>query len=228
MIRTVALSLVAAIVLLGCEKKEVKKENEPPPPPTAEQVYNELYNHIAPLIREFMVEEAEIPAEMVDSAINQLRASKTKHQLGPNGPEGINRVVTQVADALNRAYDAKAWSLCLAMGQAMEVLEPNNKAYQGKLDRALVEKNKPKVMKFSTFTTNGITTIMLTLYLPKTGETKDFKVREGEEFEDLKLIEIIGNNDGLKFEYIPTGDTIEWFKPGKQPPAAAPTPAPAQ
>ena len=49
-------------------------------------------------------------------------------------------------------------------------------------------------------------------YLPKERKTEKRQVRVGEEFFGLQLTEIIGNNQGVRFEYLDTGQSFDVLK----------------
>lgn len=224
--RWIAFSLVLMIATLGCEKKEEPPKNAPPPPPTAEEIYGEIMGNINGL-EAFNVAEMDLPDAVSQQAADAVRSTKNKHQLGPNGPEGIRRAVTQVEGKLQAAFNNRAWGLCLAQGKVLEALAPENDAYKNMLERALIQKNKPKVAVtgFTTDKQTNVTSIFIEVYLPKTGEAKKMTVREGEEFEECKVVEIIGDNLGIRIEYLPTGDTFDAYQPSKAPVTPAATPA---
>jgi hypothetical protein len=228
--RFALLCLVAGVVLAGCKPKEPPKPvNAPPPPPTAEQINSEMMAHINPLMK-YMAADADVPANEASEAINKLRNSKTNHQLTINGPEGIRRVTTQVDGTLNRAYNERAWALCLVMGEALKVLDPANEAYTRKLEEALIQKNKPKI-EISSFISDKATettVVFMDIYLPETGQFVKKQAREGEEFYNCKIIEMIGKNEGIRVEYLLTHDLFDVYLPGKAPaplPGQAPAPS---
>lgn len=76
----------------------------------------------------------------------------------------------------------------------------------------MAELRKPRVNIIGFMTTQGQDSVLLEFYLPIEKKTEKQQVRVGEEFYGLKLTEIIGNNQGVRFEYLETGQVFDVLK----------------
>lgn len=78
-----------------------------------------------------------------------------------------------------------------------------------KLAKAELEKPQITIKGIVKDGTTGIKIALLDIYLPNQKETINDRIRVGEEKYGIKLQQVIGNDQGLLFEYGSTGETFE-------------------
>ena len=120
-------------------------------------------------------------------------------------------VKSDLMEMLKMAYESEQWNKTLLLCDMVDILDTDTvrtKRYRG---RAETEKNRPRptVTGIVTDPRTDIPTVFMDLYLPETDTTEQVRVRIGEEFYGLKLLEITGKNTGIKFQYIKTDTTYE-------------------
>lgn len=214
------LSLLLLICLVGCEEKssvpEAPPPPPPPPPPTAEALHKEAKANLSDLF----VPGAQTTSQQVRQRINDTKA---KLRAEVNGEKALRMITADVRDALKLVKEAadamgsqqrSLWDQVLVLADAMEALDPNYSMLDHIRQQAIEQKNRPMVSIGGFFTdeNTGEVTVFAHVFLPKTNETKRLHIREGDEFENLRFVEIIGNQRGIKLQYVPTGEFFEVMK----------------
>lgn len=195
--RLLVLCLVGLVCASSCEKAPPKPKDPPPPPPkTAEELHGQVMNAVGPLMN-----GAPGGGQMLKGALSgelgKLRAEQ-------NGEKARQLVENDVKEALKAAFDGERWEEVLNLCDGVDAVDQGNTRAVRYRERAVAEKNKPQVTMKGVFQIDGNPTIFFDVYLPETGETKDVKVREGEEFYGLVLEKILGDKEGVQLKYLKT------------------------
>jgi hypothetical protein len=222
----VLLLSLAAGVLVGCPQSKTKKVEAPPPPPppTPEEIASDIRRSLNVL--NTLPPGLPVSPEVNNQVLGGLRSSKNKHQSTENGKKALNIIANELKSQLTTAQEAKHWFRVLLICDALQILSPGTPRYEQAKEEARVQINRPKVFRVGFFEDPVQTTVFLTVFLPETGQTQSVKVREGQEFLGLKLVNIIGKNRGVNLEYLRTGDQFKVLGPTPATARSRPLPAP--
>ena len=208
--KVIVLLALMAVFLAACKKEEPPPpppENLPPPPPSAEEIYS---GELAPIITLFQGVSAAVPLDDMtkNQALSGLRAAKGTHQTTPNGPAALARLTNDFDGLITQAKQQSNWPLLAAACEAFDILQPGNAKTRIFADIAAKQLAKPQVRikGFHEDNTTNQKYVLLEVKLPGTDWKSVDAVRVGEEFLDapntLRLVEIIGNNEGIRLEYL--------------------------
>ncbi|HEX73477.1 MAG TPA: hypothetical protein ENN65_09205 [Candidatus Hydrogenedentes bacterium] len=215
--QSVILLLVGLAVLVGCEAKPPEPPPvEAPPEPTPQEIFNNDLQPIltvlwGPLRGGQFYDDAQH-----DEAIAKLGTLKARHSATENGRIALGNFTREVETLIREARNANRWRLVKVGCRAYAVMQPGNDRYQKLEERADLMLARPRVAIRGFFETNGELYVFLDVTDPKTGETTNYKIREGEEFHSvLRLVRIVGRNQAAEILYIPVNDTWEVLAPGE-------------
>ena len=201
--------LAFALVLAGCGERK-PPEPPPPPPPTPEEI-------AAKIIADLRINQAlpapgsTLPAEASRNFLNAVRGAKTQNSISTDGKQAM-LIVSQKLDVRLRALDKnELWEHLLNYCDAHLILNPGSKKFTRSRDKAIAELKKPRVTVEGYFHdgNTGQTAVFMNFYLPIEKVTRQEEVRVGEEFYGLKLVQIIGKNQGVTMEYMETDETYD-------------------
>jgi hypothetical protein len=194
------------------EKKQEEAKNAPPPPepPTAAEIAQKIVNETQ-LDSPIPAEGTIIPPEAVAQYKGLFQNHKNVHSNTPEGKEALNMVGKRVEQRIRQTEKAKAWEPLLLLIEVHGVLNPGSNKFARQLNLAAAELRKPQITIKGIVSdgTTGIKIALLDLYLPMEKETVSDRIRVGEEKYGVKLQQVIGNDQGLLFEYRQTGETFE-------------------
>lgn len=209
---------------LGCTSKEeqLKKQEEetkaaappPPPEPTVDEIYNEMKNAISAFWRPLSGAQSLQQGE-IDMGIQNLNGAKTSHQSHKNLPEAVNRLKRDIEDLIRDATKDDRWRCVVAGCLAYEALDPANTRFKKDLEKALVMLARPKVWVLGFTTVDNETYIHFRVEYRDPVKIENERARVGEEFANgiIRVEEIIGNQQGVRLNYIPVDDN-NWVVPG--------------
>ena len=203
-------ALVMAVGLLSaCSEKmpeppPVEAAPPPPPPPSAEQLRDDAMKTLAGVL----IIGSAIPSEVAKAQVNEVM-NKLRNEV--NGAGALAMVTNQVRDAMREARDTSMWSSVIVLCDVLEVLEPTDSRIDRYREQAQAEMNKPK-LDLRVFSINPDTKKVIAAFevtYTATNETKTIRIQEGEEFENYKFLEVIGDLKGVRLRYIPTSEVVE-------------------
>lgn len=207
------LSLVAvlafALVLAGCGERE-PPEPPPPPPPTPEEIAAKIVADLR-INQPLPVRGSTLPTQASRNFLNSVRGAKTQNSVSPDGKQAM-LIVSQKLDLRLRALEKnELWEHLLNYCDAHLILNPGSKKFTRSRDKAISELKKPRVTIDGYFHDGktGRTSVFMNFYLPIEKVTRREQVRVGEEFYGLRLVQIIGNNQGVTMEYMETDETYD-------------------
>lgn len=207
--RLTVLLAVLLIAIAGCEKEEEEEplvEEAPPPSPQeiAQKIIREL-DLTAPI----PPPEWNMPKEVIPGYLSAFRSARSQHSSTMEGKEALRIVSRAVDKRLNRMEEAEHWDAILLLCDVHEILNPGSTKFNLSREKAEVELRKPRVTVKGIMEAAGQKVAFLHYYLPLTGERFDERVRVGEEFYGLRLLNIIGMDRGVRLEYLETGESFE-------------------
>lgn len=211
-----ALSLVAvlamAFCIAGCAEREPKKPDTPPPPPppTPQEIADKIMTDLQ-LVGPLPAAGATMPKQASANFLNVIRTAKSQHSTGEDGKRAL-QIVSQNLDSRLRALENnQLWEHVLTYCDGHIALNPGSHKFDRTREKAIAELRKPRVTIEGFFFDGKTdqTAVFMNFYLPIEKETYRQQVRVGEEFYGLKLVSIIGNNQGVTMEYLETDDTFD-------------------
>ncbi len=222
---TCAVSLLT-ILMSGCgEDFSVKVRQEetppqpPPPPPSAEELANQAMQQLQIL----NVIPKNLPLQMVLSddarhrVVEDLKSWQERMGREVNGAAAVERLMATLEDRLRAARDDQNPGLTLLLCDLLEALGYASTRIDISREWARVYNNRPVVVIKGWFqqldTPEEEIYAFCEVYLPETGEVHTVQVREGDEFDGLLFVQIIGKNRGMRLRYLATNDTFEVYGP---------------
>ena len=206
--RVFLLLLVVAVTLAAC-----KRERAPAPLPQGEKPPEEIVAKISPVLEPMRVllkpKESGPPWALGDQVkaqiVEALRAAKKEHEGTINGKIALRKIALEITDIVRQARDLERYKLVLGAIEVHDVLVPGSPKLKGPKKRATLIVNRPKVEVTGFFDDNEHkeTYVFAKVTLPKTKKIHKVQVREGDEFHDVKLLEIFGRSKrGVVLEYL--------------------------
>lgn len=215
-IRGISLMLAVMLVFAGCsqEAEEEPTAVKAPPPPTQSVIVNEISGHINPIMGAANT-GAPLRKKVRSDAINGLKQSRSKYGGTPNGSAAFDQVAGRLRDEIKRSQENRMWEYVVFACDAHDVLKPDRKRDVARIrEKALVQMRRPraKVKSFMTVdyeTNDRVAFIEVTI--PTSGETEKGSARIGDTIMGLRIVDFVGNNEGVRFEYVETGEVFEVF-----------------
>lgn len=201
--------LAMAFFVAGCEEKP-PPEPEAPPPPTPEEIAAKIVSDLQ-LNGPLPAPGSTMPKNASQQFLSTVRAAKNQNAASEDGKRALS-FVSQELDRRLRALESNGlWEHVLTYCDAHLIFNPNSRKFDRARDKAVVELRKPRVTVQGYYIdgkTNQ-TAVFMEFYLPSEKQTYKEQVRVGEEFYGLKLVEIIGDNQGVTLEYLETDETFD-------------------
>lgn len=198
--------MVAACAFVGCAEKEPPPPAEPPPPPppTPEEIAAKIVTESG-LGDPLPEAGAAFTQEASDKLKNRLRSARNQNKDTPDGQRALQLVNQQLDQRIRALEGAGAWEFVLGHIEGFEILNQGSPKWQSTKDQALAELAKPRI----TIVGFMQDTAILRFYLPVTRQEMRESMRAGEEMHGVTLMEIIGNNQGVRMKYGQTGQTFD-------------------
>jgi len=197
------IALVAAGVLAGCESQQGEAPPEEPPPPSPEEI-RQASSAVAQALRSRKQNESldEFGARLV----NEVRQFKQRYGTTETGQQEIISLTKRFIDSMQQEIDRTHWKSAEILNNCVLALSPSNSRALRARDKIQQELSKPKLRltMFTRFREEEKVYVGFEVTLPDTEEKVQVNVEVGDEFYGYKLKRIIGNNQGVKLEYLPT------------------------
>lgn len=151
------------------------------------------------------------PAQ-IEPNIKNLQTAIGKYRGTPNAPEAFRTVAGQLKDYVRQANrEGKAWYVVFFYDALTVVDRPSAQDVENlrKEAQITIDRPKPTVTGFFKDEATGQITVFLQVYTPNTGENHNVRARVGDEFHNLRITEIIGDNKCVEFEYLVNQDTFQ-------------------
>jgi hypothetical protein len=208
--RAFALALIAAICFAGCKEEVPEPEptvDLPPPEPTADEIHQELYAAVQVLWRP-VAGGSGLSLMEVDAAVNQFRATLANHQQHEHMGEAEQRIRNQLQELIKTAEEMTRWRSVKGGIAAYKVINPGSTRYD-RLDQYADQIMARPWVRVGGFATVGDDTfILFRITDPDTQEITNERARVGERFANglIEVVEIIGNNQKVRLNYLPIND----------------------
>ena len=209
MYRWVSILVLLAVAMVGCNSENPWWKRRPPenPPISKEALQAELRPKLAPL-RAALNAPNEEQAVISDAQRREIMMALTQAQAEHGEEKAAQEVFRDLADQISSlardAATAEYWRLVQTCIDVYEVL--NMESYTLKrLDaraKEMLGRPKVEVQGFLEDKSHDDIYVFLKLTDRRTGKVTKVQAREGEEFNDLRLVEIIGRNKQVRFEYL--------------------------
>lgn len=215
--RLICLPILLAVSLLlpGCGAEEppvVVTKKAAPPPPTPEQ--------IATMITQKLGLNGPLPAAgttLPPGTARTFKASVTsirEKQMGEEeGLEVLGFISSTFEKRIKQVERAKLWHHLIVYEEGYRVLNPRSQKFKRQRDKAIIELKRPSVTLtgFMYDGRNDFTIVYMNVHMPLEDKVYEERMRPGEEIHGLKLVKVIGNNQGVTFEFIENGDIFDVY-----------------
>ena len=201
----VLLVLLLAVTCVGC--KDVLRKEPPPPAPTGPQTKEEVLVQISPLIEPLrrtisggpVISETERYTMM-----SSLRDAVMRYESTAFGKQALNDLGYEVQEIAKQASAIEKYRLVLICVDTSELLAVEGQLLQrlGKKADVMLDKPTVRVKGFIDDVEKKQTYIFIEMLNHRTGAVESREVREGEEFNNLRVVRILGGNQGVLFEYL--------------------------
>ena len=213
------LSLIA-ICLTGCGGEEdavtplaVPQQKEATPQEVADKIIQEAQLN-APL----PVAGSTLPPGMAQTFLKQFRQVKNQHSGSETGVQALVIVSKAIEGRIKDVERAQLWHYLLVYVDAHKILNPGSTKFSRQQERARIELKRPRVTPrgFIVDGISGQTVVMLDIHLPLEDKVYSEQLRVGEEIHGLKLVDIVGNNQGVTLEFLESGEIFNEFMKSAQ------------
>ena len=210
MLRRTATVLGVLILLVGCEEGErfecwrMEEKPQVPPPASVEEVLAEVKPAIAPLrSAAYGPDKHGITDPQREQVIAQLTEAQAKHGDSESGREAFRQIAEEVTQIARDAADEERWRLAQACIDAFEILRMDSITIQRLGERARLNLGRPKVQVkgFLDDLEKGEMYVFLELIDRQTGEVSRHTVREGQQVDSIRVLEVQGRNNQVLLEY---------------------------
>jgi hypothetical protein len=214
------LLLIGIACFAGCKKEPPPPpppKDLPPPEPTPEQVAAEVRNVLGPMMALTQTDASHAgfgndgkggAGVLTDDIKNQvvagLKQAKQTHGFKENGKQGLAIVSHELETLISEARDQERWKLVLGAIEAYDVLVPNASKMTRLKERATLHMTRPLVRLRGFFHDQQTDDIyaFLTVETRPDKVSHDVRARKGDEFFDVRLVDIVGDKDGVLLEYL--------------------------
>ena len=207
--------IAMAICVTGCGEREpeVSDEPPPPPPPTPKEIADKIITDLQ-LNEPLPAPGATMSKQASGNFLSAVKSAKTRNSASQDGKQALQFVSQKLDSRLRALEDNQLWEHVLTYCDAHLVLNPDSHKFDRTREKAVAELKKPRVTIAGFFYDENTaqTSVFMDFYVPTDKESHREHVRVGEEFYGLKLVAIIGNNQGVTMEYLETGQAFDILK----------------
>jgi hypothetical protein len=205
-----------SIFIIGCTSEPEEPEpieNElppPPPPPTPEEIAGKIINDLQ-LNSPVPPPGTDIPIAMLTALKTTISNEKARLSATEDGKMALAIVSQKVDSKVRQCFNSESWALVLALSDVHEVLNPGSKKFDSERIRSIAELSRP-IIVIKGIINDGVTDrplALLEITLPLEGRTVTESMKKGDLLHQVRFVELIGNNQGIVFEYVQTGDTFD-------------------
>jgi len=210
--RIIYASILIALAVSGCKEGGFWSKTPIPeqPGPKTKEEFLALFKPMIQPLRQALPEKPD-PAHMGladgqrDQVIKSLSEAKTKYAENEAAEEAFREIGAEVSDLAKRARDQGRWPLAMACIDAHEILGMQSYALERlrKQGKIILAQPKVRVQGFMEDKQSGVTTVFIELTNRETGKITRVAKRAGDEFNGLRLVEILEHENGVRFEYLP-------------------------
>ena len=210
-IRILAVVMIAVVAVAGCGGSSEPAQPTPtgdaaaPPPPTPEELARRAITDLqldAPL----PPRGVRVPASVRATTLSQFDQQKATLSKTPEGQAALDIVKKKLDDRIRAIYGAEMWEHVMLYTDAYARLDPQISKYDEMRNKASIELRKPRVAVKGLPQVGGHQVAMLSIYIPMTSQTFEERLSVGEEMHGIKFLNVYGENRGITYEYLETGE----------------------
>jgi len=208
----VAILLAGAVGLTGCRIERVEPEPPQPetqPPRTKEELLAELRPLVETLRKKTNLPPGAAPQRITETereqVVSGLRDAKIRFGTEEFGQAALRDVAYEIADIAKEAAAQKRWKLVQAAVDAHAIIGIESHYLRRLEDRAKVNLARPlvEVKGFVNDIEKNDIYVFVEITNRKTKNRETIPAREGDEFNDLRLVKVARGNKSVIFEYLP-------------------------
>ena len=213
--------LAVALFLPGCAEEEAPQVVTPsrtaPPPPTPEEIASKIASEMG-LGVSLPPPGSTLPPGSAAAFKADITRVKNEQMGAEEGAVVLGILSGKFEDRIRQVERGKLWHHVLIYEEAYRVLNPGSQKFKRQRDKAIIELKRPSVILtgFMYDGRNEYTIAFLEIHMPLEDMLYEERVRLGEEIHGLKLIKIIGNNQGVTFEFLESGDIFDVYMKSAQ------------
>jgi len=200
--------IVMLIVFSGCENLKKKVAPPPPPEPVGPQTKQEVYALISPSINPLRNVVSQNTMGLSDfdreQVMTSLRNAVVNYGSLSFGQEAIKELGYEIMEIARQAGQQNRYKVVLTCIDAIELLSMESQLLKRLGARADVILQRPvvEIHGFLDDHEKGDTYVFLNIINRQTGEVEKIEARTGDEFNNLRFVRILGNNQGILLEYL--------------------------
>lgn len=205
--RNIWTSVIALAALAALTACNVAPPPPPPPPPEGPQTKEEVLALVRPMIAP--IRAALAPGAYLtdtDRAVimGNLRAAVAEHGGKDFGQAALREVGHEISEMGREAGKAERWRLALFCVDVFDLLNMESALLKriGQRAQHMMDQPTVRVRGFLEDGANRDLYVFMDLVNRRTGEVQKVRVREGEEFGGLRLIQVLGRNQKVRVEYL--------------------------
>ena len=214
MYKKVLYTLLMCIFIIGCAEEPIEEPEgdlpPPPPPPTPEEIAGKIINDLQ-LNGPPPAAGASVPPDIANRMKATMSSQKANLSATEDGKMALVIVGHKVDSRVRQSNNNESWAFVLLYTDLHIVLNPGSKKFNAERIRAVAELSRPIVV-IKGILHDGTTNrplARLAITLPLENRTVTETMKEGDELYNIRFIEVIGNSQGIVFEYVTTGDTFD-------------------
>ncbi|OQB43113.1 MAG: hypothetical protein BWY09_00281 [Candidatus Hydrogenedentes bacterium ADurb.Bin179] len=202
---SIVLSVAVLLCFTGCE--QLLKQEPPRSATEKQQTKEEILSEIRPFvvpIQTTLAGGAIISDVERYTMLSNLRDAMVRHGETAAGRAAFQELSWEVQGMAKQAADMERYRLVLICIDVAELLDTESLLLKRLGAKANVMLDMPtvRVNGFIDDIEKKQTYIFIELFNRRTGEVEKLQAREGEEFNNLRLVRILGANKAVLFEYL--------------------------
>ena len=177
---------------------------EPPKPMTRDEIYGELKTIISPY-RRAILGQSGLNDAIQQSIVTELRDVQLKHAHNPEGAAALRDIADDLVKYAQEAKEIERWKLVKGCVDAHALLNMESHLLNRLDARAeeIIASPAVKVRGYMEDLTSKDFFVFLEIRDRKTGEIDTISVQEGDEFDQLRLVEVHANKNEVVLQYLP-------------------------
>ena len=186
-----------------------------PPPPTPEEIASQIIAD-AQLDAPVPSKGSSLPPAVRQNILDLLRRANMNYSGTEDGKRALAIVSRKIDERVNTYERAQLWEHVLTYTDAHLIFNKGSKRFNHIRDRAIVELQKPRVTVRGLPEADGQQIAMLSIYMPMTSETYFERLAIGEEMHGIKVLNVFGEDRGVRLEYLKTGERYIAYLPAAE------------
>ncbi|MCH7909055.1 MAG: hypothetical protein IIB38_05495 [Candidatus Hydrogenedentes bacterium] len=213
--------LAVAFFLPSCAEEEapqvVATTRMAPPPPTPEEIAGSIVDEMG-LSAPLPPPGSTLPPGSAAAFKADITRVKNEQMATEEGVAVLGIISGKLENRIRQVERSKLWHHVLIYEEAYRVLNPRSQKFKRQRDKAIIELKRPSVSLtgFMYDGRNDFTIAFLEINMPLEDILYEERMRLGEEIHGLKLIKIIGNNQGVTLEFLESGDVFDVYMKSAQ------------